>query len=537
MRRAREKRTKLQKRIRVVALVLAAVSALLGGRIYALGRDEEIVSAARSQSTRRVVIAQNRGTIFDCNLQRLTNAETGYKLVVTKNFGQVKTILSKIVPEDRDYALEMAAKGKIFSVGLTGPIHFSGGYTAAYQKPVGEGQLAPHIIGYTDESGGVVGLQKALNDQLEELGGERSLSFGVDATGSPLLSGEITGESDPDLNRGPVLTLDSRVQSLCEEVGGRSIESGAIVVLDSASGEIRGCASFPTYDPGNVAASLSAPHSPLVNKAFEAYAVGSTFKLVTASTAVESGISADTRFTCEGQVTVGDTIYRCHKLQGHGELDMAGAIEKSCNCYFVQLSQQMGDQFLLSLAKDMGFGKKTVFCDGLSAAAGNLPTARQLLQGDMENFSFGQGKLLATPVQLAAMVNVFAQNGVYRQPTLLRGTYQDGQLRAEAPAAARQVIAEETAAAVKEAMLQVTEEGGTGTRAKVEGLSIAGKTATAQTGVFVDGEEQLNAYFSGFFPAENPRYTVVVFCENGGEGSFVAAPIFKELAEGLMALQ
>ena len=99
------------------------------------------------------------------------------------------------------------------------------------------------------------------------------------------------------------------------------------------------------------------------------------------------------------------------------------------------------------------------------------------------------------------------------------------------------MISEKTAAAVKEAMLQVTEEGGTGTRAKVEGLSIAGKTATAQTGVFVDGEEQLNAYFSGFFPAENPRYTVVVFCENGGEGSFVAAPIFKELAEGLMALQ
>ena len=139
---------------------------------------EEIVSAARSQSTRRVVISQNRGTIFDCNLQRLTNAETGYKLVVTKNFGQVKSILQKIVPDDRDYALEMAAKGKIFSVRLTGPLNFSGGYTVRYQKPVGEGQLAPHIIGYTDESGGVVGLQKALNSQLEavsytHLGGVR----------------------------------------------------------------------------------------------------------------------------------------------------------------------------------------------------------------------------------------------------------------------------------------------------------------------------------------------------------------------------
>lgn len=528
---------KLSRRMAAIFIAVVLCAVVLVVRIGALGEDSEIVQAAQGQSQKKIEIAQCRGTIYDRDMQPLVNAETGYKLVVTDDFDQVDDILPSIKKDDRSYAREMAKKEQIFAVELTGPVQFSGGYTVPYKKRYGSRFLCPHLIGYLQDGQGFTGLEAGYEDFLRQAGGTQSITFGIDALGQPLRSGEPLAQQVPDLEDGVVLTIDKRVQQIIEEEGKSGVPSGSIVVLDCATGQVRGAASFPSYDPQDVGASLKEVNSPLLNKTLQPYSVGSTFKLVSATSALEAGLPLSTRFTCTGSVKIGDTEYKCHRAEGHGEIDMAQAIELSCNCYFVQLAEKLDPAFARATAQSFGFGQSWQLAPGLLCQAGNLPSTQALASYDLPNFSFGQGGLTATPLQLAAMVNTFARGGEYLRPTLVQGIWQNGSLQEQETPDPIRVMEPQTAQKIADAMVAVTVTG-TGRQAAVDGVRIAGKTATAQTGEFgEDGIEKLHSYFSGFFPAEDPRYTVLVFYEYGGEGSFTAAPVFAKICARLMELE
>lgn len=161
---------------------------------------------------------------------------------------------------------------------------------------------------------------------------------------------------------------------------------------------------MPGYDPDNLAASLDAPDSPFLNRVLECYTVGSVFKPVLAAAALEQGTFPE--YECTGAAVIDGQIFRCAADVPHGQIGLEEALEKSCNGYFVRLGQQLGAENLLQAAQRFGFGQEISLAGDLHAASGNLPDAAELAQsGQLANFSFGQGSLLASPVQIAAMMN------------------------------------------------------------------------------------------------------------------------------------
>lgn len=131
-------------------------------------------------------------------------------------------------------------------------------------------------------------------------------------------------------------------------------------------------------------------------------------------------------YCCEGFYRLGDHSYFCHERAGHGTLDLQQAMQLSCNPYFVELGQRTGAQALLRMAQRLGFGAGSQLAEGVNSSAGSLPTLAQATPGELANLSFGQGRLTATPVQVAGMLAAVANGGYAVQPTLFAGRSFDG---------------------------------------------------------------------------------------------------------------
>ena len=331
------------------------------------------------------------------------------------------------------------------------------------------------------------------------------------------------------------LTLSRSVQRAAEAVAAQTMTTGCILVLDVRTAALRACVSVPGFDPADPAASLEAPDSPFLNRALQAYAVGSVFKPVLAAAALEAGLAPE--YDCNGAVVVDGQIFRCAGGVPHGEVDLSTALAKSCNGYFIRLGHQLGAQALLQQAQALGFGRSIGLAEGLIAQSGALPGAEELAQsGQLANFSFGQGSLLATPLQVAAMMNTIANGGVYRAPCLLDCALDETsgeELSAFARPQAERVLTEQTAAALRTMLEQTVAEG---TAQDASGLpgGAAGKTGTAQTGQFTaEGKERKNLWFAGLYPAEDPQYTIVVLQDGQTQAAVSSAAVFAQLCTAL----
>ena len=168
-------------------------------------------------------------------------------------------------------------------------------------------------------------------------------------------------------------------------------------------------------------------NAPFLNRALCAYSVGSVFKLVTAAAALESGFTSGYMYCCSGSTEIYGQRFRCHNMAGHGLLDMENAMVNSCNPYFINLSQILTADAFHQTAEQLGFGIPISLADGFSSSAGYLQSVQELhVEAEKANLAFGQGKLLATPLHIAAMTACIANDGVYHMPWLLRGETTDG---------------------------------------------------------------------------------------------------------------
>lgn len=533
-----EKR-QMQWRIVGVFVVMLTIASGLMVRLYALSMNVGLEQAAQSQSAYTLQITTTRGQIYDRNLQPLTDTEQRNYLAVLPTDEAVQACAEQITGTSRRLALDAAAQGTPFVLPLEdGQKVYAAdveNFTVSSRLPHDPSeQLAVHLLGYLDgEGNGVSGIEQAYNDQLAAAGEQVTVRCQVDALGRPMENGtmQVEGSSRPP-QQGVILTLDKRMQQAVEQVG-EQIDQGAIVVMDVQTGAITASASFPQYDPYHLEAALEDAGQPLINRALLPYCVGSSFKLSVAAAALEEGISPSFSVDCVGGTTVAGRIFYCHNRAGHRETDLKRAIEQSCNPYFIKLGQETGAEQLLGMAKALGFGQETQLADGVIAQAGNLPTLGELSSPhELANFSFGQGKLTATPVQIAAMVSAVANGGMAVTPHLVMGTTEDGQTvqEKESPAPVR-VFSQQTAAFLQEAMIGVVEEGSAPLAQPKQG-GAGGKTASAQTGLYdEEGEEIVHAWFAGFFPAQNPQYAAVILIEGGEYGGQVASPLFAQLVD------
>nr|WP_321507559.1 penicillin-binding protein 2 [uncultured Celeribacter sp.] len=346
------------------------------------------------------------------------------------------------------------------------------------------------------------------------------------------------------------LTLDQKMQNFVQaRLAG---ESASAVILDVETGDILAAGSTPAFDPNlfvrgiSVAAYnalLNNDHRPLPSKSVQgAYPPGSTFKLVTALAALEAGVvTPDETVRCLGHVEVGGRRFHCWKRVGHGNVNLVGSLQHSCDVYYYEMAQRAGIENIAAMGRKLGLGATyDLPLPGMNS--GLMPDKQWKLEkrgadwvvGDSLNASIGQGFVLATPLQLAVMTARVATNRAIL-PRLLKsidGVEQD--IKGGEPLG----LNENSLRAVRQGMFSVVNSArGTARASRIadDTLRMAGKTGTSQVrstvvnNKNVPWEERDHALFVSYAPYESPRYAVSVIVEHGGGGSAVAAPIARDL--------
>ena len=482
-------------------------------------------------------VSKSRGMIYDCKLRPLVNCENESFIAVKPSLHCFENVKDKIPEQYRNNVLNEISGGRIAVFKSDEFISNSDAISFSAVKRYSDNSLCVHTVGYIDtDKKGVSGVEKYYDNLLNSESGSLKLICEVDAHSNALEGEKLRTQSDNYNSRaGVALTVNRDIQQICEDALEKyGIEKGAAVVLDVKTSEIRAIASVPEFSQNEPAKSLNDENAPFINRAVTPYAVGSIFKVIVSAAALENGISTDTQFECKGNIEIGTQVFNCHKKAGHGVLNMYSATANSCNPYFINLALNTGKEKIVEMAGNLGLGKQIELCDGWYASGGLLPDSADLVsQQDLANLAFGQGKLLASPLQMAAVYAAIANSGVYRAPSLMQSVTDKNRveiMRAELPAN-RRVMSEGTADIIKR-MLFETVENGSGKAAKPDGIRVAGKTATAQSGEFdSENNEMVRTWFCGFFPYENPEYSVAIIKEDGTGGAADCAPVFKYIAE------
>ena len=529
------------RRLTVFCCVLVAVCVLLLARVYWVGTDTAYAASAGRQTVQTAELPRGRGNFLDRTGRPLTGVVqdrfalclpggSGYAALLPYVSYQAQTVLYENRNATRPFLVQVRSDAQPPGV----PLFLQPRRTLP-------SPIAVHLLGYLDESGyGVTGLERAYDAVLAASCDETAAVCMTTAWGDlPADTAPQIVIQQPGTGQAVQLTLDADIQRLCEGIAQLWMPRGCILVMDTATGEVLASVSRPEYDPDDVARSIRADDTSLVNRAFSAFSVGSVFKVAAALSAYENGYDWFTH-DCTGSIEVDGQTYRCAQGKAHGVVNLRGALEQSCNTYFVELGLALGGDALRKTAGELGFGTAVPIAPDFSSSAGVLPTAKALQStGQLAVFSFGQGSFTATPLQITAMMNTIAAGGTYRPPRFCQGVLDvDGNLETPFDLPPFRTVCRGDTARVLQSMLQSVVEEGIGHGAKPTGGTAAGKTGTAQTGQFdAEGRELLNYWFSGFTPAESPCYTITVLQDGVLEPETSSAAIFAKVAEGLQVIE
>lgn len=439
-----------------------------------------------------------------------------------------------------------------------------------YRRYYPEGELAAHIIGYTgsvgklptgpinfneplwEESEGRAGLEKILNNQLTGDPGMKRLLF--DENGQKLLEEQV---KRPRPGGTVVTTLDLKWQKLAENTLRNGCRRGAFVVLDVVTGEVLVMASRPSFDLNNFIPGINDadykklnedPSTPLYGRAFQSvYPPASSYKPVVALAALNNGVvTENSTIYCPAALTIGRTVMKNWSKTPEGSINVKRAIARSCNTWFYQVGIDVGPASFLNLSRTLGFGELTGL-PLIGESPGLVPNdewmlrneKRRILDGDTANLSIGQGSLLASPLQVAQAMAGIANGSALPKLQLIR-QIQDTRgrvVQVNQPERKRWLGVDAKAVTIVHKGMSdvVNGGGGTGQSAGLSYTTLCGKTGTAQWGP--PSKNQRLAWFAGFLPEDNPRYSFAVLYEGRpGEtvsGGRMAAPMVKKFFEGI----
>ena len=421
------------------------------------------------------------------------------------------------------------------------------------------GPMTAHLLGYLGEvtekelarpntplrSGDLIGrkgIEQSFDEHLRGIDGERIVI--VDSRGRPK---EETHRQQSESGERLELAVDLDLQ----QEAARFFEGkeGAAVALDPGTGEVRMLFSAPAYNPNLFSRRLDqaawqelvdSPTHPLQDRALQStYSPGSVFKIIMAIAGLTDGvIDTRSRVYCPGSAKIYNRRFRCWKRGGHGWVELRRAIKESCDVYFYQLGKELGISRIAHYARLFGFGQPTgIEISGEKRGLVPDPEWSQEIRGtpwypgETISVSIGQGPILVTPMQLATMMATVANGGFRVVP---RVTQVSSSPKLE-PVGVEPAALE----AVRDALWAVVNERGTGARAHVPGIDVAGKTGTVQVvrqetwikSEDLPYEKRDHAWFVSFATAGERQLVVIVFVEHGGMGSRAAAPLAKKLYE------
>ncbi len=530
----------MEKRIAGLFCFMLFICAVLIGRIVIIDTHDDYISAAENHSTYSLTLAKTRGKIYDRDGVALAGGASCLKALIIPSSKVSAELMGKLQPEKyKSIENKMREVYPFVTDVEDGSCECDGVTVYRVPQRYSDHSLAVHLVGWCGKNGGESGIERAYDDWLSDAEGELSVTCRVSASGRSLdgADREIT-DTTRNSNRGVMLTIDSNIQNIAETAAAKHIECGAVVITDIQSGEILALASFPSYNRNDIASVLNDNHSPLVNRAVAAYNAGSVFKPVVAAAALENGFDPDDEYECAGTVQIGDTTMGCIKHTPHGTVNLEKAISHSCNTYFINLSKQTGGSAILKMAEKLGFGSPTKLGSHYSASKGTLPESGILSRpAELANFSFGQGSLTVTPIQVAGMITAIARGGEYIEPFVVMGLTDEQMNIISQPFAPEKhrAMSKSTAEIIGECMRTAVLEG-TAKAGASDRITSAAKTGTAETGIIKNGRKINQAWYAGFFPYEAPQYACVVLAEDGTSGGGSAGPVFKEIAERISML-
>jgi penicillin-binding protein 2 len=588
----------ISRRALMMGGAMSAMVVALGARLRYLQVDQadEFRLLAEENRVSIRLIPPRRGLILDRNGKVIAGNEQNYRIVVTReDAGDVDLVmrrLAALIPmtaEELDDSIAAVKKHSAFvPVIVRDRISWDDFSKIAINAPALPGVVPEmglsrqyprdtdfaHVVGYVgpvsekDLEGeadpdpvlrlpkfqiGKIGTEKWMEDTLRGKAGTKRIE--VNHVGRVMRELERR-EGDPGADIR--LTIDADVQNFAQARLGE--ESAAAVVMDVRNGDLICIASSPSFDPNlfvrgisyaDYSALTEHDHRPLANKTVSgAYPPGSTFKMVTALAALESGaISLGHTVNCPGYLEYGDRRFHCHSRGGHGRVGVTESLEKSCDVFFYDISQKVGIDKMAEMGKLLGLGIRhdlpmSAITEGImpNHAWKQERHKAEWRVGDTINASIGQGYVLASPLQLAVMTARIA-SGRAVSPRLLRMVGTQEVPVAEAPDLG---LNPEFLNAMRRGMHDVVNgSAGTARSSMIAdpALLLAGKTGTSQVRNISAAErasgvvsnEQLpwerrdHALFVGYAPYDNPRYSVSVVVEHGGGGSAVAAPIARDI--------
>ena len=542
-------------------------------------QSNDYVLQSRSNRFRPLPVAAPRGTIFDRNGRVLVDNVPGYVVLVLRESREstrqtleslrpylglsderIETLMGQyqrweplVVEIDTDFeAVSVLQERREDFPGIVIEMRPKRRYIG--------GSAASHVLGYVNEitaeelTGprfteyepgmliGKVGIERQYEERLQGRQGVRYLE--VDALGRIVgsLAGieEDAGDPGEDIH----LTLDLELMEWIHSIFPDSL-AGAVIALDPVDGGVLALYSAPTFDPNAFVNGLtpaewavleSDPETPLFNRAVTGtYPPGSTWKLAAAAIAVDRGVVGPREFMpepCNGGIFIGDDYRRCWEEEGHGYLDLAGAIANSCNVYFYQLGLRVGLDPLLEEGIRIGFAEQSGI-DLPQESSGIFPEGREYWErifgyrpqeNEVLNLAIGQGPNSQTPLKMAQFYLALARDGTAPTPHLLENPDPTEDWRLPN-------MSRESMEVLREGMRGVGSPGGTaylGTA--LEHWEVLGKTGTSQ-----NPQDTLrpHAWFAGMAGpwGEDPEIVVVALVEFGESGSGVAAPLVSKTAD------
>ena len=599
----------VERRMPFVALGIMAVFCVFLVRLFQLQilEGDDLRRRSESNSVRTLRLEAPRGDILDRHGREIatTRPAFGVQLMPSELRDPDRTFaaLGRLLDEDPE-ALRAAygeprGRARFQPVRLRGDLslddrarieshRFALSGVVSDQRPRREyvgGDVAAHLMGYLGEirrdqlekrtyadyrQGEVIGqsgVEKRLEADLRGRDGGRNVV--VNVAGRVL---ETIDEIEPEPGHRVVLTIDFELQKAASlgflpDVLGEPAKMGALVALDPRNGDVLALVSRPAFDPNAFAGGIDAESwerlvndewQPLQNRAISGqYPPGSTYKPFVAAAALQEGlIDPDTREFCPGHFRLGRRTYRCWKKEGHGAVNMHVAIVRSCDVYFYKTGLALGVDRLAFFARGFHLGRLSDV-PLPQEKPGLVPTSwwkeRRFGEpwqgGETVSVSIGQGFNLVTPLQMALAYGAIANGGRIVQPRLLlRVEHRDGGV-VEGPAPADRgsvPVDPEHLLRVRQALRGVVQEPhGTGGRARLPDVEVAGKTGTSQV-VRLEHTEHLeedevpiryrdHAWFVAFAPVEEAEIVVAVLVEHGGHGGSAAAPIARRVLETYFA--
>jgi penicillin-binding protein 2 len=567
---------------RAMYIIITLIFLLYLGRLYQLQliyRDE-YGKKSEENSIRTIPREPVRGTIFDRNGTLVVDNRPAFSVTIMPFEFDRKNInyLAQLLSLDPEFVSDRLKKGETYSrfapIKIKRDIDFK--TLAALEENRGRvpgvdyqveskrfyttNAHASHVLGYTKEiseaqikilgedyaPGDVVGSSGLEADYETTLRGRKGAELTVVNVRGQVIGRFEGGKSDVQAVQGDnlLLSMDFGLQAFAESL--MTGRRGAVVAVDPNDGGVLALVSMPDYDL-SLFSGVTTPElwrslnedeaSPLFNRAtLTRYPPGSTFKMVLAVAALESGtITPSWRVTCTGAFRYGNKVFK--DLHVHGSVDLIEAIQRSCNVYFYQLMLKTGLDPWSHYGAEFGFGRLTGI-DIFEENPGILPTQAYMdrrygksgwTRGFLPSFGIGQGDVGVTPLQMALYAAALATKGEYNEPHVVHAVVRSNPHSTDTVAPSLRMInvSDATWSAVREGMRRVVEEpGGTGGMARVKGIQSGGKTGTAQNPHGPD-----HAWYIGFAPFDHPKIAIAVLVENAGFGGSVAAPIAGQCIE------